>query len=67
MKYYNEAKSERAIRRKAMFFTFALSFILASAAFFVFTDSGRDILPDQMKEWFQKEAPKSPIDKPEKA
>lgn len=58
MKYYNEAKAENVIKRKAMFLTFAISFILVSATFFIFTESGRDVLPDQIKEWFQDEAPR---------
>ena len=57
MKYYNEARSENVIKRKAMFLTFAISFILVSAAFFIFTESGRDVLPSQLKEWFQDDTP----------
>ena len=67
MKYYNEAKSERIIRRKAMFLTFALSFIFVSIAFFTLTESGRDVLPDQVKEWFNpEEVPEKPVDSDKK-
>ena len=64
MKYYNEARSERIIRRKAMFLTFAVTFIFISIAYFTFTESGRSILPNQVKEWFQKETvPAAPAKK----
>lgn len=58
MKYYNEAKSERGIRRKAMFYTFAFMFLLVSAIVFS-TSSTSEQLPELIKELLDGKTSKS--------
>ncbi len=61
MKFYNEERTERKIKRKAMFVTFAIMFILSSVLAFSTSPNLRDSLPDSVKEWFKKDIPEEKV------
>ena len=65
MRYYNEVKTERKIRRKATLFTFLIIFIVSSSIYFTTSSSGRQVLPDIIKEWMKEDKPEQVL-KPKK-
>ncbi len=67
MKYYNEAKSEQKIRRKALFFTFITITLFVSGAFLSTSESVVKYLPDTIKEWYNGDTePQQPAKKSKK-
>lgn len=68
MKYYNEAKTERSIRKKARIFTFVTMFILMSGLYFATSGSASELWEEEIKEWFKdKDSEKEELNKKDKA
>jgi len=55
MRYYNEAKTEQSIRRKARTFTFITMFVLVSGIYFTTSGIATDLWENEIKEWFKDE------------
>lgn len=53
MRYYNEAKTERAIRRQASWITFLIFAFIVSATVIVLSDQPEQYLPEFVKEWLE--------------
>ena len=52
MRFYDEARAERKIRRKAFFLTLLIMSSMIGTASVVFSESPGDFLPDTVKELF---------------
>ncbi len=55
MRYYNEAKKEQTIRRKARIFTFVTMFVLVSGIYFATSGMATDLWENEIKEWLKEE------------
>lgn len=53
MKYYNEVKIERSIRRKAIGITVSILFLMGTATAVLISEKPEEFLPDFVKEWFE--------------
>ena len=53
MKYYNEVKAERAIRRKASWITFWVLAITLSGMILLVSEEAQELLIDPVKEWLE--------------
>lgn len=51
MRYYNEANTEKRIRRKAKFITFSIFVLFSTVGLFAFSSTAQELIPDTWKEW----------------
>lgn len=67
MKFYDEVRAERKIRRKARAFTFAVLFFISGSVYFLSTSDLEQQI-DTIKEWLMPtETDESPAPKKERA
>ena len=67
MRYYNEANTEKSIRRKARFITFSIFVLFSTLGLFAFSSTAQELIPETWKEWiFDSEETKDKAEKPKK-
>ena len=66
MRYYDEIKAERAIRRRAMMITIFVIGLGLSGMAFVASNNIGEILPESIQELLNIEQPEQPVKKPKK-
>lgn len=64
MRYYNEQKKERSIRRQARWITVLVFALMVAAMLILTTDDPGQFVPDFMEEWWQEDTTsKEPVER----
>ncbi len=59
MRYYNEAKAERSIRRQASWITLLIFAFMLSGMTILLSEQPEDLIPETVKEWLDLEQEKA--------